>query len=104
MNEVLSFVLPSAAGVLLGAFFYGGLWWTIRKGVLSELPALWFMGSLVARMSVTLLGFYFATGGHWRRILVCFLGFALARIAVTRLTAKFGANKIYPDQEVSHAS
>ena len=52
MNETLGLALALVAGVLLGAFFFGGLWWTVRKGVSSERPALWFFGSLLLRMSV----------------------------------------------------
>ena len=48
MNETLSLVLALVAGVLLGAIFFGGLWWTVRKGVSSKQPALWFFGSLLA--------------------------------------------------------
>ena len=59
MNEFLALAPALAAGVLLGAFFFGGLWWTVRKGVSSERPALWFFGSLLLRMSITLAGFYF---------------------------------------------
>ena len=40
MNEVLLLALALSAGVLLGAVFFGGLWWTVRKGVSSEQPAL----------------------------------------------------------------
>ena len=52
MNETLALALALAAGVLLGAIFFGGLWWTVRKGVSSEQPALWFFGSLLLRMSI----------------------------------------------------
>ena len=37
-------------GGLLGTMFFGGLWWTVRTGVSSQRPALWFLGSLVLRM------------------------------------------------------
>jgi F1F0 ATPase subunit 2 len=47
------------AGVLLGAIFFGGLWWTVRKGVSSKRPALCFFGSLLLRTSIALAGFYF---------------------------------------------
>ena len=56
---------------MLGAIFFGGLWWTVRKGVSSKQPALWFLGSLLLRMSIALAGFYFVSGGHWERLLVC---------------------------------
>ena len=78
--------LALAAGVLLGAIFFGGLWWTVRKGVSSKRPALWFFGSLLLRMSIALAGFYFVRGGHWERLLLCLLGFVLARLVVTWLT------------------
>ena len=32
MNETLILVLALATGVLLGAIFFGGLWWTVQKG------------------------------------------------------------------------
>ena len=78
--------LALAMGVLLGAIFYGGLWWTVRRGVSSKRVALWFFGSLLLRMGVALAGFYFVAGGHWERLLLCLLGFVIARIVVTRLT------------------
>ena len=69
MNETLTLVLAWVAGVVLGAIFFGGLWWTVRKGVSSKQPALWFFGSLLLRMSIALAGFYFVSGGHWERLL-----------------------------------
>lgn len=86
MHEAWSLAPSLAAGILLGVMFFGGLWWTVRKGVASRRPALWFFGSLVLRMSLALAGFYFVSGGHWERLLVCLLGFVAARLAVTRLS------------------
>jgi F1F0 ATPase subunit 2 len=74
-----------AAGVLLGAIFYGGLWWTIQKGVVSDRPALWFFGSGLLRMGFVLAGFYVVARSGWRPSVVCLLGFGLARLVVTRL-------------------
>ena len=86
MNEMLILMLAWAAGILLGAFFFGGLWWTVRKGLSSTQPALWFFGSLLVRMSIALTGFYFVSGGHWERLVLCLLGFIMARVIVTWLT------------------
>ena len=80
MNELL--ILALAAGLLLGAVFFGGLWWTVRKGVLSKHPALWFIGSMLLRMGIVLLGFYFVGREDWQRWLLCLLGFILARLVV----------------------
>ena len=103
MNETLTLVLAWVAGRLLGAIFFGGLWWTVRKGVSSKQPALWFFGSLLLRMSIALAGFYFVSGGHWERLLVCLLGFVMARLVVTWLTRPSGENQTRPAQEASHA-
>ena len=104
MNDTVILVLAGGAGVSLGAIFFGGLRWTVRRGLLSKQPALWFFGSLLMRMSIALAGFYFVSGGHWERMLACFLGFFIARFMVTRLTGSPVENHNSPAKEVSHAS
>jgi F1F0 ATPase subunit 2 len=95
MIEVLVAILSLLAGLVLGTIFFGGLLWTVRKGVVAKQPALWFLGSLLLRMSVVLVGFAFVSGGHWERLAICLVGFIAARFVVTR-TSRFGP-------EVSHA-
>jgi F1F0 ATPase subunit 2 len=104
MNDFLSCALPVAAGALLGAFFFGGLWLTVCKGVSSNRPALWFFGSLLLRMSAALTGFYFVSGGHWERLLLCLFGFILARLVVTRLTRSSGESQSSSAQDAGYAS
>ncbi len=103
INEILLGVLALLAGLVLGAIFFGGLWWTVRKSLASQRPALWILGSLMLRMGITMTGFYFVADGHWERLLLCLLGFILARLLVIGLTRSFGENKIHPVQEVNHA-
>ena len=86
MSESLRVVIAIAMGVLLGIFFYGGLWWTIQKGVSSKQPALLFTGSLAVRTLIALAGFYFVSRGNWHRLLGCLVGFVIARILVTWFT------------------
>ena len=86
MPETPSLILASLAGILLGAVFFGGLWWTVRKGLSSQLAALWFSGSLLIRTGIALMGFYFVSHGEWPKLLACLLGFLLARFGVTRFT------------------
>ena len=73
---------------LLGVFFFGGLWWTVQKGVTSERPAVWFLGSLLLRTSLILAGFYFVSQGHWSRLVACLLGFLIARVIVVKRLAR----------------
>ena len=48
MNETLSLALALLTGVLLGAIFFGGLWWTVQKMVSSKWSALWLLRQPVA--------------------------------------------------------
>ena len=86
MREPLSLVLALLLGSFLGAAFFGGLWWTIRRGVSSKAPALWFLGSILVRTTITVGGLYLVGRGDWHRLLACLLGFILTRTLVTRLT------------------
>ena len=103
MNETLPLALAWLAGGALGAIFFGGLWWTVRKGVSSSRPALWFLGSGLLRMSIVLAGFYFVSGGQWKRLLACLVGFFIARVVVTWLTRASGDTPNLPSQEARHA-
>ncbi len=87
MNETICLTLALPAGIAMGALFFGGLWWTVQKGLASRSPALWFMGSLLLRSALVLCGFYFVAGSDWRRLAVCLAGFIVARFVVIRLPA-----------------
>ncbi|MEA1053083.1 ATP synthase subunit I [Lamprobacter modestohalophilus] len=86
LRLVLELVFAGAAGLVLGAIFFGGLWWTLRKSLASPRPALWILGSLLARMSLLLVGLYLVSDGHWQRLLVGLVGVIGARFLVLRLT------------------
>lgn len=104
MNEFITMALAWVAGGVLGAVFFGGLWWTVRKGVTSKHPALWFFISMSLRMTIAVVGFYFIGSADWKRLLVCLLGFIMARLAVTWLTRSPTEKQTRATQETSHAS
>lgn len=79
-------LMAAVAGAALGLVFYGGLWWTVRRAATFRRPGLSVLTSLLLRMSATLGGFYLVADREWARLLVCLLGFVLARAAVTWLT------------------
>ena len=103
MNEMLSLLFAGVAGFLLGAIFFGGLWWTVRKGLSSKQPALWFVGSVLLRMGIVLAGFYLVGREDWKRLLACLLGFVIARFVVTRLTRVPVEDRKTLTPETSHA-
>ena len=86
MTELPLFSATLLAGAMLGTLFFLGLWWTVRKGLASNCPALWFLGSTLLRTGLVVAGFFFISAGDWRRLLICLLGFFIARVLVTRLT------------------
>ena len=86
MTETLSLILALVTGISLGAIFFGGLWWTVRKAFSSNHLALWFLGSLVLRTCLVMAGFYFVARGRWEPLPVSLVGFLVARLLVTRFT------------------
>jgi F1F0 ATPase subunit 2 len=100
MIETLTLFLSCAAGGALGIVFFGGLWWSVRKGISSRHLPLWFFGSLLLRMSLALTGFYFVSASRWDRMAACLCGFILARVAVIWVTR---AGEFHPVPEASHA-
>ena len=103
MNETLMLVVASVTGLVLGAIFFGGLWWTVRQGVASKHPALWLLGSALVRMSIVLAGFYFIGREHWERLLLCLLGFIIARFLMMRFTGPPVKPRHFAAKEASHA-
>jgi F1F0 ATPase subunit 2 len=103
MHDVLQSGVAWSVGVLLGGLFFGGLWWTTREGLASPRPALWFFGSLLVRMSVAALGFYTVARGHWERLLLCLLGFVMARVVVLSVTRLWADSRTRPAPVAGHA-
>jgi F1F0 ATPase subunit 2 len=85
MNDPGFLILAFLAGLVLGAVFFGGLLWTVRRALPSKSPAAWFLSSLLLRMAIALLGLYFVSRGDWRRMAACLVGFVSARVLLTRL-------------------
>lgn len=88
MSESWSPALAVVTGILLGAIFFGGLWWTVRHGISSSRAGLWFMGSMLLRIGVVMTGFCFLLrlpGDDWKTLLAGLLGFIIARLGATRL-------------------
>ena len=84
MNEAVALIAAWVVGGMLGAIFFGGLWWTVRRGIASPRPALWFFGSLLLRTGIVVAGFYVVSMNHWPRLLPCLLGFVMAQLVATQ--------------------
>lgn len=103
MAESMTLMPALLEGCLLGFFFFGGLWWTVRKGIKAERVAFYFIASMLLRTGVVMLGFYLLMGDSWLKMLVGLLGFSLARMIVLRRTkGRSPINRLA--QEADHAA
>ena len=102
MIEILMLAVACLAGIAIGIFFFGGLWWTLREVLGSKAPALWLLGSLMVRVTGALAGFYLVSGQRWERLLACLLGFVMGRLVVTRFS-RVASRPISVGQERGHA-
>ena len=81
MNELFILILSLIAGILLGLFYFGGLWLTLKQLSSSGNPFIFTLGSFFGRTVIALIGFYIvARGGYWERLLVCLSGFIFMKI------------------------
>ena len=88
IREILNILWPLVAGIVLGFFFYGGLWITIKKGIDSKYAYLLLIGSFFIRTAVVLLGFYYVAKGDWKSMFYCLIGFVLAKFILNSITKK----------------
>jgi len=104
MTEFLILSLCWLSGVFLGAIFFGGLWWTVQRALSSPRPALWFLGSLILRTAIVLGGFSLLLGPHWQRMIVCLIGFTMARFAIVWITTPSAPHSVKTPPGLNHAS
>jgi F1F0 ATPase subunit 2 len=77
-------LLAFFAGVGIGLFYFGGLWWTVSRLPRAQRPGLWTMGSFLVRTFLSLFGFYLVMDRRWERLLISLLGFLIARALLVR--------------------
>jgi F1F0 ATPase subunit 2 len=85
VNEVAQIVAALGTGALLGSGYFGGLWWTVRRGLTAANPALWFGVSALTRMTALLAALYYFTRGGWISLIGCLVGVFIARVAIVRV-------------------
>jgi F1F0 ATPase subunit 2 len=72
------------SGMVLGVFYFGGLWLTVKRLPFAARPALLTLCSYMGRLVVTLSGFYLVMAGSWERLLAVLFGFMVMRIILVR--------------------
>lgn len=102
MTNISLLLVAFIGGIALGIFFFGGLWLTVRMVAKAKAPAIWLIGSLLARFSITLLGFYFIGVDSWQRLLSCLVGFLGGRIIVFYVSRRWESRPAESKKEAAY--
>ena len=102
MSEILNVLFVYVFGMALGALFFGGLWFTVKKAVTSNRPGLWFFISFLSRILIILVGFYSVSQGRWQPLLGCLLGFITARFGIVKATKLYDEKQIKLKKKEAH--
>jgi F1F0 ATPase subunit 2 len=83
MNEILVLALAMISGIVLGVFYFGGLWLTLQHLSRSRQPAFLVLSSLLVRSAVCLFCFYLVASNSWEGLVSSLAGFTLAKLVMT---------------------
>jgi F1F0 ATPase subunit 2 len=91
MIDWIMWLAPLLSGVLLGAFYFAGLWWTVGRLSHTRHPLACYLLSFGIRIAVLLLAFFFLLNVGVLELLTALAGFVATRFALVRslgLTAR----------------
>jgi F1F0 ATPase subunit 2 len=89
MTDAVYLLISLAAGIILGIFYFHGLWQTVLHLPDSKRPVWSMSWSYVARVAIVMAGFYFMMEGHLERLAMAMAGFILARQILVRRLGRF---------------
>ncbi len=84
ISIISEFSIAALAGLLLGLFYFGGLWLTVRGITCGKRPEMLMLASFVIRLLVALSCFYLVMDGRPGRLVACLSGFLLMRYVLTK--------------------
>lgn len=83
--QAITLTAAFLAGAFLGALYFGGLWWTVRRLPHARQPLNLYFGSLAARVVLVLAGFYGVLAVcDWPQLMAALAGFLMVRLAAVR--------------------
>ena len=85
-------------GALLGLFYFGGLWITLKYISRSKKPKSWLVMSFVIRISVILAGFWAVMRMDPVAFMLTFLAFLITRVILTRSLGRESQGEIHAHQ------
>jgi len=97
MNSQM-FLAGSVWGLLLGFFYFGGLWLTVQRVSRSGKPKRLLLVSFVVRIAAVMTGFWFILHYDPAGFGVTLAAFFLVRIVMTRLIRRPQKEEVYANQ------
>lgn len=82
MNSAFMLTASFFLGAILGAFYFGGLWLTIKRLPQSRQPTLLSLSSFAVRSLVCIMVFYLIMESGVVILLSCLAGFVLTKITL----------------------
>jgi len=94
--KIFAFFAALAAGIVLGLFYFGLLWSTIKRLPQTGHPIVLSLGSFLGRTAFCVLVFYqVARFTRWQGLVLCLMGFIAMRFALVR--------RLQPKNGLSHS-
>lgn len=72
-----------AAGLIIGAAYFAGLWFTVRRLTDTRLAPLWLFVSAIIRLAFLIGALFWVMDGRWERLLAALAGIFVARLVAT---------------------
>lgn len=85
MSETVSYITAAVAGLALGVFYWGGLWWTCRRVVDGRAPAALIAVGYFVRLAVVVGAMYVLMQGSYIRLGIIVGAMLLVRLVMTGL-------------------
>jgi F1F0 ATPase subunit 2 len=85
-------------GVLLGLFYFGGLWMTLKVMTRSNKPKSWLGISFIIRISFIMAGFWVIMKADAVSFILTLSAFLITRIILTRTLGRERRGKIHAHQ------
>jgi F1F0 ATPase subunit 2 len=79
MSDLTTVFISVFLGTGLGLLFFGGLYWTVQRGIKARRGPLFFFSSFLIRIFFAALGFYVIGREAWLSILAALFGFMLVK-------------------------
>ena len=97
-----SLAVTFLAGLGIGLWYFGGLWFTVHRLSTTRHPALLPLGSFLVRAMTSVWGFYVVMQGSGARLTASLIGFFVIRtIVMGRSTYKLAGHRHHREHDYS---